>query len=1073
MKKIYTYLLTALVLAFLAGCSNPFVVPKASPETAAPPTAAGTGLALINLAGTKAARTLFPSIAPAEFYYVLTFTPGAGTPGDTLTEYVDRSSSKSLELAAGDWTLDVKGYIDADHAEGAPEDPGVTGSASFTVPAEGRADVPVTLSAAGRTEYGKGELAYTVSFPAGVISAELSLINITATGDKGPVNMLLAGVTEAEGVKTASGVVPEVWAGFYRMVLDLSVQIEGVPSRTLRTRVVRIHDSLRTKAEERFTEASFFKGRKFDTLEELKTYLDGLEQNTGDNPYPVALSAMVDLSGAAMDSGDDDLGNLYAALTRYTALDLSECQGTIIGKDNSGKYTTRTNGPNLVSVILPPGLTRIGQGAFYSCTSLGPVDLPSGITVIGYGAFQGCESLTSITWPAALTSVGGRAFEASGLSGTLVFPANCTNFGEFPFNNTGITAADLSAVTNLTTIGTRAFVDCKQLREVILPSTGKNLKIDSFAFSGCESLDTMNWDAISPGVFTLGSAAFSGTAFTSLPSFARFVSTGQTQNTFSGMKNLTSVDMSAWAGTTLTTFMFSGCVNLESITLGPNITTIPVTAFQDCPKIRFYPGANTNFTASADHVLLLNAAGTTLVAGNSASGSVTVPAGVTSIATSAFAYCTALTEIIFPGTLSSIGADAFSGCTGLTELTLSDGLTTIGARAFENSGIEVVTLPSTLTSITTDSSHSFKGSPLKKVKIPYNLAYTLTRLSFPGVVYELLPPGGSGGYELFEGGKLIVKNHAVLFAATEFSGPLTLDASITSIAAEAFYSNTGVTSVDMSACTGLTSIGNSAFRGTTNLAAVTFPASLTLLDTYAFTGSGLTTVDLSGCTGLTSIGGAAFSGATALTTVTFPPSLQSIGGSAFQSTGFTTVDLSAYTGLTTIGANAFQSAAALTAVTFPPSLTSIGTYAFEATGLRTLTLPASLVSIGNYAFQNTASLEWVKWPVSATNAYIGRDAFKSAAKLSRVELPDNLRTSSGSSDCGLFGGAFTGTDLRVLIVRSSNAGLYGGLPDGAYTVYVPDANVNTYKTKVFWSGIASKIFGISTLPAQDEPGNWN
>ncbi|MDR2738552.1 MAG: hypothetical protein LBB68_01795, partial [Treponema sp.] len=160
MKKIRTYITLALVLAGIllavSGCTNP-IMPRPAPQKAEN-AGDGAGIALIQFGG--GGRTVLPYAA--DFYYVLDFTPGAQTVGEARTESVSRSSSKSVELEVGDWSLAVKGYIDADHAAAAPAEPGLTGSADFTVAAGTEVSVPVPLTAF-QTYEGAGEFAYTVS----------------------------------------------------------------------------------------------------------------------------------------------------------------------------------------------------------------------------------------------------------------------------------------------------------------------------------------------------------------------------------------------------------------------------------------------------------------------------------------------------------------------------------------------------------------------------------------------------------------------------------------------------------------------------------------------------------------------------------------------------------------------------------------------------------------------------------------------------------------------------------------------------------------------------------------------
>jgi Leucine-rich repeat (LRR) protein len=729
--------------------------------------------------------------------------------------------------------------------------------------------------------------------------------------------------------------------------------------------------------------------------------------------------------------------------------------------------------------------------------------------------------------------VGSFAFRDSGLSGALALP-NLTdnpNLTQFIFSGTNITSVDLSAMTGLTGITSYAFQDCKNLQAVVLPSGLASFTIGAHAFRGCESLDTLNWDAFSAGSLTVAqNGLFTDTAFSSLPPFDIFTSKG-----FPGavnMPNLVSVDLTGNSGTSVS---FQNCANLESLTLNAALTSISTPG---CPRVLYNLGSNTNFTGDAGstgNVMLFKDSGTTLVAVSGAAGAnITIPAGVTampmyifqnttdlvsvdmsgcslsSVPMFAFQGCTALEEVIFSASTTTISAYAFLDCTALTEVTLPAGLTHIEAQAFSNCGIEVITLPPSLSNI---NGTAFRDSPLKTVKIPYDLEAILQSTSFSGVVYELLPGGGSGGYEVFADRKLVVKDHEVLFVTPEFSGALVLPASVTAIAPSGFYFNTGVSSVDMSACTGMTTIANYAFYGATALTSVTFPASLTTIGMTAFgdTGltsadlsacpgmttigqyvfrraaslssvtvpasltslgysnfneSGLTSVDLSVCAGMTSIDYGAFTGAAALTSVTLPASLTTIAAHAFNGTALGLVDLSGYTNLTSIGDYAFYNTRALTTVTFPNSLETIGQYAFSgSSALGSITLPASLTTIGEGAFQ-TSGLVWVKWPASPATVAIGNSAFNGASKLIRAQLPDNLSFIGNS--------AFASTPLQILILAAAAAPALGTtpFPATAFDIYVPDTSVAAYQAASGWSEREVDIMSIKYLSGQNQPGNW-
>ena len=50
--------------------------------------------------------------------------------------------------------------------------------------------------------------------------------------------------------------------------------------------------------------------------------------------------------------------------------------------------------PGVTEVVIPDGVTSIGDSAFSSCKKLTSVTIPDSVTSIGYGAFWGCKSLT-------------------------------------------------------------------------------------------------------------------------------------------------------------------------------------------------------------------------------------------------------------------------------------------------------------------------------------------------------------------------------------------------------------------------------------------------------------------------------------------------------------------------------------------------------------------------------------------------------------------------------------------------------------------------------------------------------
>lgn len=118
-------------------------------------------------------------------------------------------------------------------------------------------------------------------------------------------------------------------------------------------------------------------------------------------------------------------------------------------------------------VVIPEGVTRIGEGAFEYCSSLTSVTIPEGVTRIGESAFQGCRSLTGVTIPDGVTSIGDWAFcECTSLN-SVVIPEGVTSIG----CNAFFVCISLTTATipeSVTSIGNGVFNWCSSLNSVTL-----------------------------------------------------------------------------------------------------------------------------------------------------------------------------------------------------------------------------------------------------------------------------------------------------------------------------------------------------------------------------------------------------------------------------------------------------------------------------------------------------------------------------------------------------------------------------------------------------------------------------
>ena len=290
-------------------------------------------------------------------------------------------------------------------------------------------------------------------------------------------------------------------------------------------------------------------------------------------------------------------------------------------------------------VIVPEGVTCIGDYAFLWCWSLKSVTLPEGLTSIGKEAFSGCSSLRSVTLPEGLTSIEDSAF----------------------FRCSSLTSVNLPE--GLKSIGTSAFYECESLRSVTLPEGLTS--IGDSAFFRCSSLTSVN---LPEGLKSIGRWAFSGCK--KLADENGFVIVGGILFNYYG----TGGDIVVPDGvTSIENGVFKGCSSLTSVNLPEGLTSIGDSAFSDCSSL-----------ASVSLAEGLTSIGDSAFSDCSSLTSVNLPEGLTSIGDSAFSRCSSLTSVNLPEGLTSIGDQAFFDCKGLTEIVIPDSVRNLGNALFDS-----------------------------------------------------------------------------------------------------------------------------------------------------------------------------------------------------------------------------------------------------------------------------------------------------------------------------------------------------------------------------------------------------
>ena len=298
-------------------------------------------------------------------------------------------------------------------------------------------------------------------------------------------------------------------------------------------------------------------------------------------------------------------------------------------------------------------------------------------------------------------------------------------------------------VYKVTTIGKKAFFECKALENIVIPNSVTS--IGEYAFSRCESLASIE---IPKSVVRIHECAFTfceslnsikvdsgNTVYDSRDNCNAIIET-QTNTLIHGCNrtvipcSVTSIAKAAFHArkcltsivihsgiTNIGDYAFYHCSALRSIEISDTVTSIGDNAFECCYSLNSIKidSDNTIYDSRDDCNAIIETQTNTLICG----GNTTVISNsVTSIGYAAFRGCSGLKSIVIPNSVTSIGNDTFCHCSGLTSVEIPNSVTSIGEFAFSRcSSLTCVEIPNSVTSI---GSYAFSHcSSLKRVKI-YN-----------------------------------------------------------------------------------------------------------------------------------------------------------------------------------------------------------------------------------------------------------------------------------------------------------------------------------------------------------------
>ncbi len=625
---------------------------------------------------------------------------------------------------------------------------------------------------------------------------------------------------------------------------------------------------------------------------------------------------------------------------------------------------------------LPEGLTTINASAFKDCKKISLTDLPTGLITIGNAAFENCTMLRIGKLP-AITALGMAAFKnCVKLSFLSVDTSNLAEINATAFEGcTGLSSVQINGgEKKQTTIADGAFATCNSLKWLDIEnvkSIGKNAfaklpfsaleinQVDTIgesAFASCDKLE----NPVIQNVKTIGASAFAGSG-------------AQTDDNKVLLDSIQNVGSRAFEGCQFTS---ADIRDLEKVTT----YTDPET------KIEYSPFAKSSikkveFSDETKNTVCTKAF-----------------KNVTSLQSVELAYCFTY------GNISTIDASAFEGCVNLTDINLSDKLTTINGLAFYNTGLTEITVPASLTKITTASAAGknvgpFAGGVLRKVTFADGVTKSLQGM-FMGTtsLEEVVLPKSLKTIDqnAFKDCSSLKK-----LSVGKSGGENVLD-TVETINAGAFNGCSSLETLTLKNVAKIDSSDtNRTFGGCTSLKKVSV--------------TGVTTTDNTGKTTLsTTIGTSAFKDNKALKEINLD-TIKTVSQEAFRGCGVADDGTDPAT-LTLNNVNAIGSLAfygcGFKAVQIPRQLTSVATgkidgveYGPFAGGkLETVSFGTLINTIPDNLCMNTTSLQKIELQsVKASLRTIGKNAFKGCTSVEEVTIPKGILTVSNSAFEGCSG----------------------------------------------------------------------
>lgn len=526
---------------------------------------------------------------------------------------------------------------------------------------------------------------------------------------------------------------------------DKTIRYEG---NEVGTGIAEICSSIKKGDEKKF---EIIKGKIYYVSQDKNVIPIAVELGFSINPYEITDGGVLKSSSMNLYLVDND-GHL----------DLSEYEGKIktIEAGAFSKVEIESGINPLQSIVLPKGITTIGDDAFSYNTSLTSIKIPNTVTSIGKRAFQGCTNLTSIEIPDTVTYIGDYCFSGCNRLQKIKLSKKIQTINQRLLQGCS-SLTEIEIPEGVKSIGYAAFISCNKLTTITLPAslTSFNgtaiaglsrlteVKVadgnNSFKFENgillskdgktmYMALLTLTEINVPNGVVSIVGDTLSGSSETKII-LPDTVSSNLSGTVFNGMNKLTKIELSStsknlklvdgnlysydgkrfikYMGTSKTFTVPEGVETLVSRCITKSMTTLNLPSTLKVIEgwsLSSMSGVNLlNIPASVTTMYTYSFSADTklrVAEGNSTYKSIDDVLILNKAGTKVMMANRNTTTYNIPNTVTEIGKSAFYYCSKMTSITIPDSVTTIGAGAFEGcSSLTEITIPQSVTSIGSDA----------------------------------------------------------------------------------------------------------------------------------------------------------------------------------------------------------------------------------------------------------------------------------------------------------------------------------------------------------------------------------